>query len=112
MGRPLSLVLRVRLLAAVDGGISCQAAAARFGVAPSTPIRWHANRRDAGDFAAKPLVQVSQQDVAATRSDLQLVRGQIGIRHCDRPLAGHEGTKHPAKDTRLPSAALRLSGST
>jgi transposase len=46
--------LRVRLLAAVDDGISCRAAAARFGVAPSTANRWHAPRRDAGDFAAKP----------------------------------------------------------
>jgi transposase len=54
MGQPLSLDLRVRLLAAVDGGMSCRAAAARFGVAPSTAIRWHALRRDAGDFAAKP----------------------------------------------------------
>ena len=54
MGQPLSLDLRVRLLAAVDDGMSCRAAAARFGVAPSTAIRWHALRRDAGDFAAKP----------------------------------------------------------
>lgn len=54
MGQPLSMDLRVRLLAAVDDGMSCRAAAARFGVAPSTAIRWHAQRRDAGDFAAKP----------------------------------------------------------
>jgi len=54
MGQPLSLDSRVRLLAAVDDGMSCRAAAARFGVAPSTAIRWHALRRDAGDFAAKP----------------------------------------------------------
>jgi transposase len=46
--------LRVRLLAAVDGGLSCRAAAARFGVAPSTAIRWQAQRRETGDFASKP----------------------------------------------------------
>jgi transposase len=46
--------LRFRLLAAVDGGMSCRAAAARFGVAPSTAIRWQAQRRDTGDFAPKP----------------------------------------------------------
>jgi transposase len=46
--------LRVRLLAAVDGGMSCRAAAARFGVAPSTAIRWHAQRRNIGNCAAKP----------------------------------------------------------
>jgi transposase len=54
MGQFLPLDLRVRLLAAVDDGMSCRAAAARFGVASSTAIRWHALRRDAGDFAAKP----------------------------------------------------------
>ncbi len=54
MGQPLSMDLRFRLLAAVDGGMSCRAAAARFGVAPSTAIRWQAQRRDTGDFAPKP----------------------------------------------------------
>lgn len=54
MGQPLSMDLRLRLLAAVDGGMSCRAVAARFGVAPSTAIRWHAQRRDIGDCAAKP----------------------------------------------------------
>jgi transposase len=32
--------LRRRLLAAIDDGMSCRAAAARFGVALSTAIRW------------------------------------------------------------------------
>lgn len=54
MGQPLSMDLRVRLLAAVDGGMSCRAAAERFGVAPSTAIRWQAQRRETGDFAPKP----------------------------------------------------------
>jgi transposase len=54
MGQPLSMDLRFRLLAAIDGGMSCRAAAARFGVAPSTAIRWQAQRRDTGDFAPKP----------------------------------------------------------
>ena len=54
MGQPLSMDLRSRLLTAIDGGMSCRAAAARFGVAPSTAIRWQAQRRDSGDFAPKP----------------------------------------------------------
>lgn len=54
MGQPLSMDLRVRLLAAIDAGMSCRAAAARFGVAPSTAVRWHAQRREVGDLAAKP----------------------------------------------------------
>lgn len=54
MAQPLSMDLRVRLLAAVDGGLSCRAAATRFGVAPSTAIRWQAQRRETGYFAPKP----------------------------------------------------------
>jgi transposase len=42
MGQPLSMDLRTRLLAAIDAGMSCRGAAARFGVAPSTAIRWQA----------------------------------------------------------------------
>jgi len=34
--------------------LSCRAAAARFGVAPSTAIRWVARRRETGSFASKP----------------------------------------------------------
>ena len=54
MGQPLSMDLRSRLLAAVDEGMSCRAAAARFGVAPSTAIRWQTQRRTTGAFAPKP----------------------------------------------------------
>ena len=54
MGQPLSMDLRSRVLAAVDEGMSCRAAAARFGVAPSTAIRWEAQRRETGSFAPKP----------------------------------------------------------
>jgi transposase len=46
--------LRSRLLAAIDGGMSRRAAAARFGVAPSTAIRWHAQQAATGSFAPKP----------------------------------------------------------
>ena len=54
MGQPLSMDLRSRLLAAIDDGMSCRGAAARFGVAPSTAIRWYAQRRETGSFAPKP----------------------------------------------------------
>ena len=54
MGKPLSMDLRSRALAAVDEGLSCRAAARRFGVAASTVIRWHDQRRDTGGYAAKP----------------------------------------------------------
>ena len=54
MGQPLSMDLRTRLLAAIDAGMSCRSAAVRFGVAPSTAIRWQAQRRTTGSFAPKP----------------------------------------------------------
>ena len=47
--------LRSRLIAAIDDGVSCRAAAARFGVAPSTAIRWHSQRRE--DAHVKPKAQ-------------------------------------------------------
>ena len=46
MGHPLSMDLRVLPLAAIDEALSCRAAAARFGVAPSTAIRWVSRRRE------------------------------------------------------------------
>jgi transposase len=49
----LSMDLRVRVLAAIDEGSSCRAAAARFGVAPSTAIRWFGQRRATGAVAPK-----------------------------------------------------------
>jgi transposase len=42
MGKPLSMDLRRRALAAVDTGMSRRAAAGRFGVSVSSVIRWHA----------------------------------------------------------------------
>lgn len=40
MGRALSLDLRERVIAAIDGGLSCRAAATRFGVSAASAIRW------------------------------------------------------------------------
>ncbi|MEM6354818.1 MAG: helix-turn-helix domain-containing protein [Pseudomonadota bacterium] len=53
MGRPLSMDLRARALAAVDAGLSRRAAARRFGVGVSSVIRWDAARRATGSFAPK-----------------------------------------------------------
>jgi transposase len=75
--------LRSRLLAAIDDGMSCRAAAARFGVAPSTAIRWQAQRRETGSFAPKPQggdmrsrrVEERQADILAlweARKDISL----------------------------------------
>jgi transposase len=54
MGKPLSMELRERVIAAIDAGLSRRAAAARYGVAPSAAIRWDDARRTTGSFAPKP----------------------------------------------------------
>jgi len=55
MTRPLSNDLRFRLVAAVAAGMSCRAAAERFGVAASTAVKWVRRWRDTG--AVAPLRQ-------------------------------------------------------
>jgi transposase len=54
MGKPLSMDLRGRALAAVDAGMSRRSAAGRFGVSVSSVIRWDAQRRTIGSFEPKP----------------------------------------------------------
>ena len=54
MGKPLSMDLRERVIEAIDAGLSRRAAAARYGVAPSTAIRWDNERRTTGSFAPRP----------------------------------------------------------
>jgi hypothetical protein len=49
MGQALLMDLHPRPLAAVDCKMSWRTAAARCGIAPSTAIRWHAQRRDVHD---------------------------------------------------------------
>ncbi len=49
MGRPYSLDLRERVVAAVEtGGLSCRQAAAQFGVGISTAINWVRRLRETG----------------------------------------------------------------
>jgi putative transposase len=52
MVRPLSMDLRERLIEAVErDGISMRAAAARFGVAPSSAVKWMQRYRATGSVA-------------------------------------------------------------
>jgi len=54
MPKPLSYDLRTRVLAAIDAGLSCRAAAERFGVSAASAIRWQARQREGGDARPKP----------------------------------------------------------
>ena len=53
MTKPLSLDLRQRVIAAIGAGLSCRAAAARFGIAPSAAVKWHRRWRDTGSVAPR-----------------------------------------------------------
>ena len=53
MAKSLSLDLRERVIAAIDGGLSCRRAAERFGVSAASAIRWRSRQRQIGDFVAK-----------------------------------------------------------
>ncbi|EJU12584.1 putative transposase [Sphingomonas sp. LH128] len=81
----LSMDLRTRLLAAVDSGSSCRAAADRFGVAPSTAVRWRAQQRETGDIAPK----------AARRGYALAADGRTGSGHSGH-LGGAQG-HHPRR---------------
>ncbi len=54
MPKSLSFDLRSRVLSAIDEGLSCRQAAARFGVSAASAIRWQALRRAGGDLRPKP----------------------------------------------------------
>ena len=55
MSKALSVDLRTRVLAAVAGGASHRAAAARFGVSAASVSRWRALERAQGDARPGPL---------------------------------------------------------
>lgn len=55
MSKALSVDLRDRVIAAIDEGMSCRQAAARFEVSASSAIRWRALVRERGDVRPGPL---------------------------------------------------------
>jgi transposase len=55
MSKALSVDLRERVVGAVAAGVSCRAAAARFGVSASSAIRWCARLRATGSVLPQAL---------------------------------------------------------
>lgn len=55
MSKALSVDLRERVVAAIEAGSSCRAAASRFGVGISSAIRWASLKRAVGSAAPGPL---------------------------------------------------------
>jgi transposase len=99
MGKPLSMDLRGRALAAVDAGMSRRAAAGRFGVSPvSSVIRWDAQRRTTGSFEPKP-------QGGDTRSR------RIEARHADVMAAFEEARDQSLEELRARLAARGVAAS-
>lgn len=55
MSKALSVDLRDRVVAAIEGGLSCRQAALRFEVSASSAIRWRQRARTQGDVRPGPL---------------------------------------------------------
>ncbi len=93
MGRCLSDDLRERVVAAVEGGMSCRAAAARFGVSAASAIRWRQLARQHGTPAAKP--QGGDRRSASIEDHASLIhaalerRSDITLDELRLELAGH-----------------------
>ena len=94
MTRPLSNDLRFRLVAAVAAGMSCRAAAERFGVAASTAVKWVRRWRDTG--AVAPLRQGgdkrSGRIEAYAEEILELILAKVDITLAE--IAEHLERKH------------------
>ena len=54
MGKTLSVDLRSRVIAAVEGGLSCHGAAAQFQIGIATAVRWVSVFRQTGAISPKP----------------------------------------------------------
>jgi transposase len=74
MVRPYSDDLRVRVVSAVDGGMSRHQAAALFSVGVSSVIRWVQRHRQTGSLSAKPMGGHRRPLVAGEHRDWLLAR--------------------------------------
>jgi len=93
MGKPLSVDLRERVVAAVEGGLSRRKAAERFGVSISSAIRWTSLRRRTSDVRPKP--QGGDKRSARIEAQAPLIlaaveaRRDITLEELRAQLAGH-----------------------
>jgi transposase len=77
MGKPCSLDLRERVVAAVEtGGMSRNQAAARFGVAPSSAIKWVARFRATGSAAPAQMGGHKPRTLRGEHADWLIARCQ------------------------------------
>src|SRR5574337_1809838 len=79
MARAYSNDLRERLVAAVDRlGLSCRAAAGRFGVGESTAIRWVSRYRRTGSVAPRQIGGYKRKSLAGAHRTWRIERCRGG----------------------------------
>ena len=92
MARPYSMDLRERAVAAVErGGMSRHAAAARFGVAVSTVVKWVQRHRRTGSVAPGRMGGHKPKAIAGAHRDWLIARcrgGDFTLRGLAAELAG------------------------
>ena len=81
MTKPLSNDLRARLIDAVSKGMSRRAAAQRFGIAPSTAVKWVHRWRETGASVPRPQGGDKRSDRIEAYADdiLSLIAGRVDI---------------------------------
>jgi transposase len=94
MTKPLSTDLRLRVVTAVEGGMSRRAAAARFGIAPSVAVKLYELWRTTGSVEPRPQGgdRRSQRIEALAEAILALVEAQPDITL--EEIAGRLGADH------------------
>ncbi len=94
MTKPLSQDLRSRVIAAIDGGLSCRHAAVRFGIAASTAVKWTRQWRTSGTLRSRPQGgdKRSGRIEAHASEILALVAGKVDITLVE--IGEHLATRH------------------
>ncbi len=125
MGRALSRDLRDRVVAAVEGGLSCRQAARRFGVSPASAIRWRqlvlahgtpaakirvgdrrtAKIEDHATFILKAIEQQPDPTLAELREMLAIRGASVSIATLWRFFARHGITRKKRPATRASRTA-------
>lgn len=120
MAKALSVDLRQRVVAAIDGGLSCRQAAERFGVSAASAIRWRGRLKEAGGIAPRQQggdrksqrIEAHSQlilDAVTAKPDITLaeLRDLFEIAVEYRPASLHFGASSSAGRSRLKKDSAR-----
>jgi len=98
-----------RVIAAIEGGMSCRQAAARFGVSAASAIRWRSRVRRQGDVRPGPLGGDRRSGRIEGHADLilGLVERKSDITLAELKKVGARGRAEPPRRPEPPSGLVR-----